>query len=73
MGTRLMSDVRERQRDDYESSCSGLPDVRLDIAQLRHEHQRRSGSLAAAMRHVPATDWTAVREGAARIFSTRTQ
>lgn len=57
-----------------EIETGGLdPEIRLDIEQLRQEHQLRSGSLIAALRHVPATDWTAVREGAARIFSTRTR
>ncbi|WP_152546831.1 DUF5984 family protein [Amycolatopsis orientalis] len=69
---RELIDAMDRRITEIEAG--GLdPDVRLDIAQLRDEHQRRSGSLAAAMRHVPATDWTAVRKGAARIFSTRTQ
>ncbi|SDF40336.1 hypothetical protein SAMN05216553_101463 [Lentzea fradiae] len=46
-------------------------DVELDLEQLRQEHQLRARSLATAMRRVPATDWTAVREGVARIFGTR--
>ncbi|MGW4830343.1 DUF5984 family protein [Amycolatopsis japonica] len=46
------------------------PDTHLE--QLRQEHRQRSRSLAATLQHVPATDWTAVREGVARIFSTRT-
>ncbi|MFD5244919.1 DUF5984 family protein [Amycolatopsis sp. NPDC058340] len=46
--------------------------TQLDLEQFRHEHQQRSRSLAATLRHVPATDWTAVREGVARIFPTRT-
>ncbi|MFI6306724.1 DUF5984 family protein [Amycolatopsis thailandensis] len=49
------------------------PDIRLDLKQLRHEHQHRSGSLAATLRRVPATDWPAVRQGVARICTTRTQ
>lgn len=57
-----------------EIEAGGLDaDVQLDVEQLRQEHQHRSGSLAAALRHAPATDWTAVREGVARIFSTRTR
>ncbi|MCX2955321.1 DUF5984 family protein [Lentzea sp. NEAU-D7] len=55
-----------------EIEAGGLgPDIRLDLEQLRREHSQRSGSLAAALRRAPATDWTAVREGVARIFSTR--
>ncbi|MFC3890432.1 DUF5984 family protein [Lentzea rhizosphaerae] len=55
-----------------EIEAGGLDaDVQLDVEQLRQEHRLRSGSLAVALRHAPATDWTAVREGAARIFSTR--
>ncbi|WP_439658326.1 DUF5984 family protein [Lentzea sp. HUAS TT2] len=56
-----------------EIEAGGLAaDIRVDLEQLRHEHRHRSGSLAAAMRRVPDTDWPAVREGAARIFSART-
>ncbi|RSM52208.1 hypothetical protein DMH03_40710 [Amycolatopsis sp. WAC 01376] len=57
-----------------EIEARGLdPDIPLDLEQLRHEHQQRSLSLAATLQHVPETDWTAVREGVARIFSTHTQ
>ncbi|MEU7479780.1 DUF5984 family protein [Lentzea sp. NPDC042327] len=45
-------------------------DVQLDLEQLRREHQQRSGAMAAALRRTPGTDWAAVREGVARIFST---
>ncbi|MFD5827880.1 DUF5984 family protein [Lentzea sp. NPDC060358] len=56
-----------------EVEAGGLAaDIRLDLEQLHREHRQRSGSLRAAMRRVPATDWTAVREGAARIFPTWT-
>ena len=69
---RELIDAMDRRIAEIEAG--GLdPDIQLDIEQLRREHQVRSGSLAAALRHVPATDWTAVREGAARIFSTRTR
>jgi hypothetical protein len=69
---RTLIDAMDRRIAEIEAG--GLdPDIQLDIEQLRQEHQLRSGSLAATLRRVPATDWTAVREGAARIFSTRTQ
>ena len=69
---RELIDAMDRRIAEIEAG--GLdPDIQLDIEQLRWEHRLRSGSLAAALRHVPATDWTAVREGAARIFSTRTR
>lgn len=56
-----------------EIEAHGLdPDTRLDLEQLRHEHRQRSRSLATTLQHVPATDWTAVREGVTRILSTRT-
>lgn len=65
---RELIDAMDRRITEIEAG--GLdPDIRLDIKQLRREHQQRSGSLAAAMERVPATDWTAVRAGAARIFS----
>ena len=52
-----------------EIEAGGLAaDIRVDLEQLRHEHRHRAGSLAAAMRRVPATDWTAVREGAAHLL-----
>ncbi|MFI0803373.1 DUF5984 family protein [Amycolatopsis lurida] len=54
-------------------ACGPDPDIQLDLEQLRHEHQQRSGSLTAAIQHIHATDWTAVREGVARIFSTRSR
>ena len=69
---RELIDAMDRRIAEIEAG--GLdPDIQLDIEQLRQEHQLRSGTLAAALRHVSATDWTAVREGAARIFSTRTR
>ncbi|MEV7553642.1 DUF5984 family protein [Amycolatopsis sp. NPDC089917] len=66
--------IEAMDRRITEIETRGLaPDIRLDLDQLRHEHQQRSRSLAVTLQHVPATDWAAVREGIARIFPTPTR
>ncbi|MEU8376553.1 DUF5984 family protein [Micromonospora sp. NPDC048894] len=52
------------QRVDELERCGGLPQVDLDLAHLRREHEQRRHWLAMNLDRSPTTDWNAVRQGA---------
>jgi len=53
-----------RQRIEELERRGGLPDVDVDLAGLRREHEDRAHWLARSLDRSPGTDWKEVREGA---------
>ncbi|MDW6063178.1 DUF5984 family protein [Streptomyces sp. FXJ1.4098] len=63
---RALLEAMERRIGELEAA--GPPGIELDLEQLRREHRDRAGWLERARRYAYATDWAAVRTGAAALL-----
>ena len=57
-----------RQRIEELEHRGGIPGVEIDLADLRRDHEERTGRLARTLARTPHTDWDAVRIGADRLL-----
>ncbi|MEU5024821.1 DUF5984 family protein [Streptomyces milbemycinicus] len=64
---RALLEAMERRIGELEAA-GPPPGVELDLEQLRREHRDRAGWLERARRYAYATDWAAVRTGAAALL-----